>query len=74
MDSVTNELMYEVLKDIRKAISHQGDSLREISDGLLRVREDLHSLTGHHLRLERQVAEIDLKIDRLNIRTGLVDA
>ena len=74
MDSVTNELMYEVLKEIRKGQSHQGETLRDIADSVLRVREELHSLTGHHLRLERQVAEVELKIDRLNIRSGLVDA
>ena len=74
MTDVTNALMYEILKSIQAKLDHQDKVLADVLQGQLRLRQDLHNFHGDSLRLETQVAELSMRIDRVQKRLDLSDA
>lgn len=73
-NNVTNELIYEVLKTIQSRLERQEDLLKELHEGQLRTREDANAVRGDVLRLERQLASLDVRLGRIEKRLNLVDA
>ena len=80
-ESITNELLYEVLKrvqsDLAEVKAMQGDHSRQF----IRVREDINSLRGDihglhsdDLRRERMQEKMDVRLERIENRLNLNDA
>lgn len=72
-DKVTNELLYEVLKDMQKRHDKHDRNFQDVQDTLMRVREDINNLRGDFLRLERWHAELETRVDRIETRLDLSD-
>ena len=73
-ENVTNELMFEVLKAIQSKLDRHDDVLKDIQEGQLRLREDVHRVEGSQLRAERQMAGIEVRLDRIEDRFNMVEA
>lgn len=71
---VTNELMYEVLKKIQDDVAGMKTDLADVKNVQLRMREDFHNFQGDLLRLERLIAGVDLRLQRVERRLELTDA
>ena len=73
-ENVTNELIYEVLKQIQdrlvKVESTQTDHTRQ----LIRIREELNGLRGDDIRREVLQAQMDQRLQRIENRLNLTDA
>jgi len=74
MAEVTNELIYEVLKQIQTRISNLEDGQREI-------KSELQALRGHLVAIQQDVsnlyavqAKLELRLERIERRLELVDA
>ncbi|HEY6328259.1 MAG TPA: hypothetical protein VI756_02905 [Blastocatellia bacterium] len=66
--TVTNELMLELLKKIQADVAHMRGSYDE---QLIAIREQIHNLQGDLLRLDRNVMH---RLDRIERRLDLADA
>ena len=73
-ENVTNELLYEVLKQIQRRLDRIEKTLKELHSSQISIREDFHRLEGGQLRLERMDAETQLRLERIEKRLSLVDA
>jgi archaellum component FlaC len=73
-ENVTNELMYELLKQIQGDVSHLKTAVHELKQGQIRIRNDIHELKGDVLRLEQSNAGIEIRLDRIEKRLDLVEA
>lgn len=74
MVDINNELMFEILKSIQSKLDQNDKVYSELLRGQLRLREDLHNFHGDSLRLESQVVELSMRIDRIQKRLELSDA
>jgi|GEM_PF-1082522 len=80
-ESITNELMYEVLKQLQKDMSSVRATLADHSCQLIWVREDINSvrddingLRGDDLRRENLQTQMDIRLERIETRLNLSDA
>ena len=73
-ETVTNELMYEVLKQLQtgQAKTHQliGDMKAEI----ISLRKQVHGLQGDSIRRDSTMAELSVQVDRISTRLDFKDA
>ena len=74
MAEVTNELLYEVLKQIQTRIGNLEDGQREI-------KSELQALRGHIVAMQQDIsnlyavqAKLELRLERIERRLELVDA
>ncbi len=74
MAEVSNELIYEVLKKIQADVAHIKARVDDHDQQFIALREQVHSLQGDVLRLERQGATVSHRLERIEQRLGLVDA
>jgi hypothetical protein len=74
MTRITNELMYEVLKSIQADIAVMKGDIRELKEGQISLRTQIHSMHGDALRQERTIAGLHLDMDRIKARLDLTDA
>ena len=74
MTEVTNQLLYEVLKQIQAELAHVRSRVDEHSEQLISVRDDIHGVRGDILRVERSLAETKVRVERIERRMGLVEA
>lgn len=74
MTEVTDELIYEVLKDIQSRLTHVESNSRDLVKGQLRIRKDINDLRGDILRHDGNFAQIEMRLDRIEKRINLVDA
>lgn len=72
--NINNNLMLEILKDIQHNVRKLTDDNKEIKQGLLRVRDDVHGLRGDVLSLERRLVEVESRLDRVEVRLGLAES
>jgi hypothetical protein len=72
--SVTNDLLYEILKQIQGDMALVKAAQAEHTQMLLRIREDINGLRADSLRVERIQVEAELRPDRIEKRLNLVDA
>ena len=70
---VTNELLYEVLKSIQNDLSEVRRTLADHTRQLIGIREDINHLRGDDLRRERIQAQMDVRLERIEIRLNLND-
>ncbi|MCP9237917.1 hypothetical protein [Lewinella sp. JB7] len=73
-DDVTNELMYKVLKKIQGDLSDVKDDIKDIKEGQISIRNQLHAMQGDTLRQERTIASLQHDVDRIKTRFDLTDA
>ena len=73
-DTVTNELLYEVLKSIQAGQVEIKTTLADHTRQLLRIREDINALRGDDLRRETMQAQMDVRLERIETRLNLSDA
>lgn len=71
---ITNELMYDILKQIQATLAEVKSAQREHSRQLIRVREDINALRGDDLRRETLQAQMDVRLERIETRLRLHDA
>ncbi len=74
MAEVTNELLYEVLKQLQTDISEVKKTLSDHGFQLIRIREEINTLRGDDLRRESIQAQMDHRLERIERRIGLVEA
>ena len=81
MTEITNELMYEVLKqlqaglaDVKTILSDHTIQLLRIRDDVNQTRNEINSLRGDDLRIEAMQARMELRLERIERRLNLTDA
>lgn len=74
MTQITNELMFEVLKDLQQRLGRIEGSVKELHMGQVGIREDLHSLSGRVLSSEKTMLTVDDRLQRIERRLELVEA
>lgn len=74
MTQITNELIYEVLKQLQSGLSEIKSAQTDQNRQLIRIREDINSLRGDDLRRETMQAQMDTRLQRIENRLNLSDA
>ena len=79
-EKVTNELIYEILKqmqgvltDIKKTLGDHTHQFIAVRENINNIREDINSLRGDDLRRERIQAQMDVRLERIEARLNLND-
>jgi len=80
-ENVTNELIYEVLKQIQDRLAKVEATLTDhtrlfirVREEINSVREDINGLRGDDLRREAMQAKMDARLQRIENRLSLSDA
>ena len=74
MSEVTNELMYEVLKEVRKDVSDLKQMRGEMREGFASIKGYMASFLKDQSILENRIAELEEEMDRVKRRLELSDA
>jgi septal ring factor EnvC (AmiA/AmiB activator) len=81
MIEVTNQLIYEVLKQIQADMAQvkatQGDHTRQflrMREDINNVRDDINNLRADDIRLETLQTQIVARLERIENRLNLTDA
>ncbi len=74
MTQITNELIYEVLKQLQSGLSEIKTTQADQNRQLIRIREDINGLRGDDLRRETMQAQMDTRLQRIENRLNLSDA
>jgi hypothetical protein len=72
--NVTNELIYDVLKQLQADMAEVKATLADHTRQFIRVREDINTLRGDDLRRESLQAQMDVRLQRIETRLNLTDA
>lgn len=73
-DTVTNDLIFEVLKKIQGDLSILKNDVTDLKTMQIRTREEINHLSADILRLERMQAETNVRLDRIERRLELTTA
>jgi hypothetical protein len=73
-ENVTNELIYEVLKQLQGSMAEVKITLADHTRQFIGLREQLHTMEGNFLRQERLMANFESRIERIEARLNLNDA
>lgn len=73
-ENVTNELIYEVLKQIQDRLSKIEATLTDHTRQFIRIREELNGLRGDDIRREVLQAQMDHRLERIEKRLNLSEA
>ena len=73
-ENITNELMYEILKQLQGEVARVRATLADHTHQLIRLREDINGLRGDELRRETLQAQMDHRLQRIENRLNLSDA
>ncbi|MDO9459800.1 MAG: hypothetical protein Q7N95_06750 [Alphaproteobacteria bacterium] len=71
---ITNELIYEILKQIQERLNRHELMLKDLQTGQIRIREELNGLRGDDIRREVMQARMDQRLERIENRLNLSDA
>lgn len=72
-EKVTNELLYEVLKDVRENQYHTHRRISFIEDELKSHRAHAHAMQEDVNNIQYKLRDIEKEFDRVRARLGLVD-
>ena len=72
--NVTNELIYDVLKQVQADMAEVKGTLADHTRQFIRVREDINNLRGDDLRRESLQTQMDVRLQRIEKRLNLSDA
>lgn len=73
-ENITNELIYEVLKQLQSDMASLKLTLADLTRQSIRVREDINGLRGDDLRRETMQAQMDQRLHRIENRLILTCA
>ncbi len=73
-NNIDAQFLHELLKLIRADISSVKDNVQDLKQGQIAIRDEIHSLKGDVLRIERSNATIDVRLERMEKRLDLVEA
>jgi hypothetical protein len=73
-ESVSNELLYEILKKIQAYVAHIKGCADDIDQQFIALREQVHNLQGAVLRIDRQGATVLPRLERIERRLELAEA
>lgn len=71
MTQVTNDLIYEILKQLQTGQTELRTLLSDHTRQFIRIREDINALRGDDLRLESFQPQIDTRLERIETRLKL---
>ena len=74
MTEITNQLIYEILRQLQTGQTEIKNVLTDHTRQLLRIREDINSLRSDDLRREAMQAQLDIRLERIETRLNLTDA
>ena len=81
MAEITNELIYEILRQLQSGMAEVKAALDDHTRQLLRIREDINNvrddingLRGDDLRIETMQAHMNTRLERIESRLNLSDA
>jgi hypothetical protein len=74
MTEELENLVLEQLRAVRGDLGQIKDTLADHSRQFIRVRADIHDLQGDILRHDENFARLELRLDRIEKRLGLIDA
>lgn len=74
MVEVTNDLIYEILKSLQAGQADIKATQADHTRQLIRLREEVNGLRGDDLRRETLQAQMDSRLERIEIRLNLADA
>ena len=72
--NVTNELIYDVLKQVQADVAEVKGTLADHTRQFIRVREDINNLRGDDLRRESLQTQMDVRLQRIEKRLNLSEA
>ena len=72
--NVTNELIYDVLKQVQADVAEVKGTLADHTRQFIRVREDINNLRGDDLRRESLQTQMDVRLQRIEKCLNLSDA
>ncbi len=73
-ENVTNELMFEILKQLQKDMTDIKSTLIDHTRQFIRIREELNGLRGDDIRREVLQTKMDARLQRIENRLSLSDA
>jgi hypothetical protein len=74
MTEITNELIYEILKQLQAGQAEMKAVLADHTRQLLRIRDDINNLRSDDLRIETMQTSMDARLERIERRLNLSDA
>lgn len=69
-----HELILDHLRHIREEIGALKAGQKELKEGQISIRDEIHSIRGDFLRQERAIAALESDFDRIKTRLDIVDA
>lgn len=72
-DEITNELIYEVLKNVQTSIARLETGMQELKHGQINIRDDIHAVRGDVLRHDKALASLEIDMERIKHRLDMVD-
>jgi predicted nucleic acid-binding Zn-ribbon protein len=67
-------MIYELAKDVQSEVNQLEQSVRDLVQGQLRIRKDINDVRGDIIRHDENFAQIEVQLDRIAKRLGLIDA
>lgn len=74
MVDITNDLIYEVLKDIQQRVANVEQNTKDNRVGIANIRKDIHHVEGHILRHDDEFTRMHDRLERIERRLQLADA
>jgi septal ring factor EnvC (AmiA/AmiB activator) len=74
MQVVTNELIYEVLKQIQTDLAAVKATLADHGRQFIELRKQVNGVQAEIIRLEERIVGVETRLDRIETRLNLVDA
>lgn len=74
MTDQPDDIVLTMLRAIREDMTNIKQTLAEHSQQFIALRKQVHSVEGDVLRIEESFARVDLRLERLEKRSGLLDA
>jgi septal ring factor EnvC (AmiA/AmiB activator) len=74
MSSETDNLVLEQLRAMRASLEQIKTTLADHTHQFIRIREDVHSLRGDVLRHDEHYARLEVRLEKIEKRLGLIDA
>lgn len=74
MNTETHQLILDHLRNIRQDLALIKADVRELKDGHIGIRDDIHALRGDFRRQERAMAVVEADLDRIKVRLDLSDS
>ena len=72
-ENVTNELLYEILKQLQIDVADVKRMLTDHTRQLIGIRQDINNLRGDDLRRETIQTQMDVRLERIENRLNLGD-